>query len=188
MISYQDLTFCQALICCLSSRSSKSAEKLTPHPQCLKSEQDLCSCSTFLRPANTLSTICGFLIMACKIFHLDISWHMLSGSTCLSYSNKSKAKTWKVITSKTYMLDSSVRSCFLSNQPLTVWALCGSEISLQDVATVWWEKQIGCLLMRNVVENEFCKASPKLVQSLTTFFWITSSVLAGVMTRRWQSL
>ncbi len=127
--------------------------------------------------------------MACKIFHLDISWHMLSGSTCLSYSNKSKAKTWKVITSKTYMLDSSVRSCFLSNQLLTVWALCASEISLQDVATVWWEKQIGCLLMRNVVEeNKLCKVSPKLVQPFMTFSWITSWILAEVMTQRWQNL
>lgn len=62
------------------------------------------------------------------------------------------------------MLDSSVRSCFLSNQPLTVRALCASKISLQDVATVWWEKQIGSLLLRNVVdENKLCKASPKLV-------------------------
>lgn len=68
------------------------------------------------------------------------------------------------------MLDSSVRSCFLFNQPLTVWALCASEISLQDVVTEWWEKQIGSLLLRNVMEeNKLCKASLKLVQPLMTF-------------------
>lgn len=161
-----DLTFCRSLISCLSSRSFESAERPDPphmhthtHTQYLKSEKDLCSGSTFLRPANTLSTICGFMIMACKIFHLDINWHMLSGA-CLSWGNKSKAKTCTVITSKTFMLDSSVGSCFLSNPPLTVWALCVSGISLQDVATVWWKKQIGSLLLRNVVDgNKLCKAA-----------------------------
>lgn len=99
-----------------------------------------------------------------------------------------KAKTCKVITSKTSMLDFSVRSCFLFNQPLTVWALCAFEISLQDVATVWWETQIGSLLLRNVVEeNKLCKASPKLVQPLMTFSWITSWTLARIMIQRWQT-
>lgn len=68
------------------------------------------------------------------------------------------------------MLDSSVRSCFLSNQLLTVWVLCASEISLQDVVTEWWEKQIGVLLLRNIMEkNKLCKVSLKLVQPLMTF-------------------
>lgn len=95
-------------------------------------------------------------------------------------ATKARPKTCKVITSKTFMLVSSVRFCFLSNQPLTARALCASEISLQDVATVWWEKQIGSLLLRNAVdENKLCEASPKLVQPLMTFPWIASWILVG---------
>lgn len=83
------------------------------------------------------------------------------------------------------MLDCSIRSCFLSNQPLTVFPghYVHLKISLQDVATVRWEKQIGSLLLRNAVEgNKLGKASPKLVQPLMTFSSISSWILAGIMT------
>lgn len=89
------------------------------------------------------------------------------------------------------MLDCSIRSCFLSNQPLTVFPghYVHLKISLQDVATVWWEKQIGSLLLRNAVEgNKLGKASPKLVQPLMTFSSISSWILAGIMTWQWQQL
>lgn len=75
------------------------------------------------------------------------------------------------------MLDCSIRSCFLSNQPLTVFPghYVHLKISLQDVATVWWEKQIGSLLLRNAVEgNKLRKANAKLVQPLMTFSSISS--------------
>lgn len=77
------------------------------------------------------------------------------------------------------MLDSSVRSCFPSNQPLTVWALYASETSLQDVVTIWREKKIGSLLLRNVIkENKLGKQGPKLDQPLMTFSRISSGILA----------
>lgn len=70
------------------------------------------------------------------------------------------------------MLDCSIRSCFLSNQPLSMFPghYVHLKMSLQDVATVWWEKQIGSLLQRYAVQwNKLCKASHKLVQPLMTY-------------------
>lgn len=69
------------------------------------------------------------------------------------------------------MLDRGIRSCFPSNQPLSMFPghYVHLKMSLQDVATVWWEKQIGSLLQRYAVErNKLCKASHKLVQPLMT--------------------
>lgn len=124
--------------------------KVASHPQFFKSQQDLCRCREFKKPANILPTICRTLIMGFKIFHLDISWHMLSGSTCIFFffckcnNNKTGPNTCKVITSKTSKLDSTVRSCFLSNQPLTVWALHASEIMFGKANWVLaWENVAG---------------------------------------------
>lgn len=70
------------------------------------------------------------------------------------------------------MLDCGIRSCFLSNQSLSMFLghYVHPKMSLQDATTVWWEKQIGSLLQRYTVErNKLRKASHELVQPLMTY-------------------
>lgn len=65
------------------------------------------------------------------------------------------------------MLGCGIRCCSLSNQPLTVIPghYVHPKISLQDVATARWEKQIGSLPLSNTTgENKLGKVFAKLVQ------------------------